>query len=488
MKEPEILNIRAQFDNVLKKHVHRLLDTMPEATTLPFDLATITSLILLVERENEIETFSDSPPDRYTENTLFEDLLETGLEIDDGSRAAVTKLSKAGFITVESNGAYVPRNSTAALVEMLDNMFPGMPGLNLVAYTLQTIDEIQSGRKDIDQALRQFDQTLQSRGISLSKQKSAATQPTQTVKEKKTSNKTVNDRKQAYLNRLSEIRSKISHERPNTSNVSSIGTAEQPKVITLFPRTASSATTVPDTPLDDELMHHKTEDIPPPSDSSDTGPDQRIANEISEPPEELVEESVDSETVIEDVVSPRQTEETDPTIQTEDEFFAGNTQITDSETEMLHHAFDVPESISNEEIIEEKVKKFQEDLAMLCPACKDRKINATTTEKGKTYYVCENEVCGFISWGKPYHFPCPFCQNPFLVEFNTPSGIAGLRCPKATCNYRQDHLGSPLLQFDASPPTGKMPQHVDKTTPGSPETPKKKRMKVIRKRLVRRKR
>ena len=259
MKESGTKTIRVQFDDVFKKHIYRLLDTMPEATTLPFDLATITSLILLVERENEIETFSDSPPGRYTEGTLFEDLVETGLEIDDVSRTAVMNLSKMGFITVESDGAYIPRHSTSALVKMVDNMFPGMPGLNLVAYTLQTIDETQSGRKDIDQAIRQFDHTLQSRGVSLSKQKSASIQPAQIAIEKKASNTTVNNRKRAYLNRSSEIRSKSSSELSDSANVSSIGTTEQPKVFTLFPKTAPSATTVADTPLDDELMHRETE-------------------------------------------------------------------------------------------------------------------------------------------------------------------------------------------------------------------------------------
>ena len=160
---------------------------------------------------------------------------------------------------------------------------------------------------------------------------------------------------------------------------------------------------------------------------------------------------IDSETAIEDTISPCQTDQTDQTIRTEEKIFAGDTQITDSETDetkILQHTLEVPESNSNEEIIEEKVRKFQEDLAMLCPVCKDGKINATTTEKGKTYYVCEIEACGFISWGKPYHFFCPFCQNPFLVEFSTPTNLTGLRCPKATCNYRQDHLGSPLRQSD----------------------------------------
>ena len=49
--------IRLRFEDVLRNNIRRLMDTMPEAASLPFDIVTITSLILLVERENEIQAF-----------------------------------------------------------------------------------------------------------------------------------------------------------------------------------------------------------------------------------------------------------------------------------------------------------------------------------------------------------------------------------------------------------------------------------------------
>ena len=144
-----------------------------------------------------------------------------------------------------------------------------------------------------------------------------------------------------------------------------------------------------------------------------------------------------------------------------------------------------------EEEIDEKVREFEERLAMSCPVCKEGNINESTTGKGKRYYVCQNEDCGLISWGKPYHFACPMCQNPFLIEFSTPRDTAGLKCPKATCNYRQDNLESPMNQAGPSPPPEvDEPEPVVAAEPqvSAPEPPKKKRKRVVRKRLVRKKR
>ena len=122
-------NMQSQFDEVLREHIRRLLKTFPGAASLPFDLATITSLNLLVERDNEIEAFPESPTDRYTEDTLIEALTETGLDVDDHSRSAVQNLAQMGFVTINDEGKFIPRESTSHLVGVLDYLFPGFSGL-----------------------------------------------------------------------------------------------------------------------------------------------------------------------------------------------------------------------------------------------------------------------------------------------------------------------------------------------------------------------
>ena len=146
---------------------------------------------------------------------------------------------------------------------------------------------------------------------------------------------------------------------------------------------------------------------------------------------------------------------------------------------------DEPSATAVEHSVDEQVQAFEELLAMSCPTCEAGKVRVATTEKGKMYYVCDSEDCNFITWGKPYHFSCLYCKNPFLVEFYTPKGVMGLKCPKATCNYRQDYIGSPLLQNQAADSNA---VHASQVTGNSPESPKKKKKKVVRKKFVRRKR
>ena len=76
MVEVESQTIRTKFDDVLKSHIRRLLDSMPEAASLPFDLATITCLILLVERQSEIASFGGSSEVGFSEKTLLEELAD----------------------------------------------------------------------------------------------------------------------------------------------------------------------------------------------------------------------------------------------------------------------------------------------------------------------------------------------------------------------------------------------------------------------------
>ena len=104
------------------------------------------------------------------------------------------------------------------------------------------------------------------------------------------------------------------------------------------------------------------------------------------------------------------------------------------------------------------------------------------TEMGKIYYKCSNGDCDFISWGKPYHFACPQCNNPFLVEKSKGMGKTILKCPRATCHYWQRHPSEAEGQ-----PTETAGQVSQKTT-NPAKTTRKPRRKVVRRRVVRKKR
>jgi len=506
MAEAESQTIRTQFDDVLKSHIRRLLDSMPEAASLPFDLATITCLILLVERQSEIASFGDSSVEGYSEKILLEELTDIGLPLGDASRTAVENLSRMGFVSVDPEGIFVPRDSTPKLVAVLDNMFPGMPGLNLVAYTIQTMDEAISGRKDINQAISQFDQTLRSRGVPLSEQKprSAAVQQAPAGQKKKTDPEAKN-RKQTYLKRLSEIRSKSNRGTADAVNISPFAPTGKPKVVSLFPsKSAPGSSGIEETASDkaDKDASDNTQPVTvapvPQTDETETDktPDSQEANDEPETAtHDDISKEEPTETIADDIRTADETMVHAPDL-SHDEASGDNSPIEKGPEEMYGEpitgnppadAVDDDERIAQESAISEKIEKFEETLAMSCPACRIGKVRAATTEKNKRYYVCENHECGFISWGKPYHYSCPICQNPFLIEYSGPDGVSGLRCPKATCHYRQHHLDNPNLP-SILPEADTAPEAACAAQPQSSSTPKKKRKKLVRKRYVRRKR
>jgi ssDNA-binding Zn-finger/Zn-ribbon topoisomerase 1 len=131
--------------------------------------------------------------------------------------------------------------------------------------------------------------------------------------------------------------------------------------------------------------------------------------------------------------------------------------------------------------IESQIAAFEEDLALQCPLCKQSKVQAEQTSMGKTFYRCLTENCNFISWGKPYHIPCPQCNNPFLVETSDKTGKTILKCPRSTCIYRQNLPWE--LKENNTERIKSVSHGTQKITPIS----KKPRKRVKKRRVVRRK-
>ena len=123
------------------------------------------------------------------------------------------------------------------------------------------------------------------------------------------------------------------------------------------------------------------------------------------------------------------------------------------------------EQTKNQDDIESRIADFERTLAMPCPLCSDGRVEEKTTDKGKVFYSCDQKDCRFVSWEKPYHFECQLCKNPYLIQFITPSGAPGLKCPRVSCTYSQDNLLAPV-------------QHMAATA--APTAPPKKKRKLVR--------
>ncbi|MBA4368274.1 MAG: DNA topoisomerase I [Desulfobacterium sp.] len=448
-KDLDLLKVKAVFDEILVKHIQRLLEIETLAASLSFNLSTISCLLLLVERENEIKNFSQSPPDRYTRETFLDDLSDIGLDIDDTLMVSFQGLAQHGYVEIDQNNRYNAQISAFALVSFLDNLFPGMKGMNLVGYILQMIAEVSSKRKDLNDAIQQFDKTLQLRGIPLSQQpikidekNSLTTQPRSKL-DQKAAKQLSDDLQKAYAQNIEKLRNKMSQSSSPQKEVKTTWSDRGLAVKEIFPKG----------PSEEEIQ-------------------ARIAAEIAikESESKAIFEAEKKAALEEAKRAAREAElkATEVAAQAaeirarEAELRAKEAEIAAREAEAsLRKNKEVSKDVieKNDSIgrtdIEEKIAAFQETIAISCPVCNTGKVLSNTTEKGQEYYSCSNTHCGFISWGKPYPFECPLCKNQFLIEINTEGGQNGLKCPRSTCSFRQNHLGPPKTDIYSSPPKKK---------------------------------
>lgn len=128
--------VRSLFDQTLGQHIERLLGAKYGIGALPMNLATISCLILLAERETEIDSLASNPSERYTYETLLKELAEISLDSYEDLEMAFQDMIQKGYIDVDNDGRFSARNPTISMVQLLDDAFPKMPGMNLIAYLL----------------------------------------------------------------------------------------------------------------------------------------------------------------------------------------------------------------------------------------------------------------------------------------------------------------------------------------------------------------
>ena len=420
------------FNEILGKQLERLMDTRYGIDELPLDIFSVSSLVLLATRETEIDTFPHLPPPRYTQTSLFEELLEINIDPGDKLSSCVESMGNKGYIEISDDGRIFSKKSTLSMAQLLDHIFPKMPGLNLVAYLGQMIDEVLAERKEIDEASQQLNQLLDMQGVSIN---AAVTTPLKTPK-----------KRHPYL-RLGDT------------------TAEK---ITKKARIIASKPT----DIFSQLEVKSLVSTPPPKKEAETVESGDIIEE-----QKAAQASVEADSVV--------TEETDKIPVAQDVDKETETSM-DTDSHPMAEEIEEPESITPEITpddefeppddmdIEAKIAEFEEKLGLTCPMCGVGEIRANETARGKSYYQCSNLECGFISWGKPFYIECPKCENNFLIEVADNSGKTMLRCPRSTCTHWQ--------KFPWDEPSEESMSEADLSTPI-----KKAKRRVKRRRVVRRK-
>jgi len=467
-----VSEVRAHFDEILVKHIARLIEIDSNSATLSFNLATITCLLLAVERDKEIANFPDMPPERYNRATFLKEIETVGLDIDDDLMVAFQALTQYGYVVIGSDDLYYSQISAFALVNFLDNLFPGMPGINLVAYVIQHIDEVVSGRVELYFAKEKFEQTLVTRGVALSEQTMKKDEKiiTQVAAKKGVadletgkSKQEIKELKKTFSKRLEKLRT-ISNKQPVTTSKETYA-QKVGKVKSIFSQQ--------DDPLPDDPAVKTEDDIKP-----DTELD-RIKEELRKREDELKRIEEEERKKQEGIkLKEQQEHEQEKERLRQEEIDTLKSEMAKKEAEKKAHQDEMKkmmeqlesqnktdditekESTTKEDDIERRISSLASEIPISCPLCTTGHVEKEITDQNKEYYECKNDACNFISWSKPYQHTCPLCSNNYLVEnlemiSGTP--VVGLKCPRAGCSYQQHHVNSPVQNTtsDSSKPKKK---------------------------------
>ncbi|MCK5100418.1 MAG: DNA topoisomerase I, partial [Desulfobacteraceae bacterium] len=447
--------VREELDTILANEITSFIDMGSDMIKVTYNLATISCIFTIVDREKEIQAFKDAPPERYTIASLLDELVDIGLARDENLRQSVDSVIRQGYATTDEKGQLRATLSSYTMVGFLDNMFPGMPGMNLIAFVLQMNDEVNSERKGLEEAKTAFPQTLKQRGVSVTKEK--AQQKAKEIATKKqdftVSKKLTAKLKKDSLNRLSKF---VKKKKTGGDSKGKL------KVRDVFDK-GPSAEDVDKKKLELEKAEQALKDAEEKAKAyADTEEQAREAKEALKDAEQKALELETRVKELKDVeIAALEAEKKEQELKErelemavkEAELKAMEQRLKDQEEERVRlelKAIEEKEKEAQKKVskddddIEARIAALQTDLAMPCPICGQGKVAENTTEKGKKYFSCDDEECRFVSWDKPYHFPCPLCKNSYLIEFDQATDEKGLKCPRASCSYEQKNLLDPV--------------------------------------------
>lgn len=484
-ENPTYRQVNAQFSRTVRMHLDRLLGSELVAANFQMDMAAIACLVLLAEREVQTEHAS-SHEGRFTHESLVKEISSLGFPTDGDLENTLEGLVRAGHVRIRKDGTIMAERPLLHASHLLDLVFPRMPGMNLVAYLVQTSEEVLSGRKDLTSGNRQLHQVLQMQGVPISRsldgpqhQTPAAPRPKPTAASKapdvpgRKKTRERSSKQQTILDRLrAAARSTGSRNPISGSRIISSGKhlkqAEEVKHSEEVPP-------IPQAFVSSEEPGKRDEDK---TEIPYKGVDITETSDLRLPETSVLAESQPYQ---EDI---RPTEETQPLSISGREPEEDGTGDPISR-ERVEEALTAPEGekgITADEHTERRVTGFEGDSTPACPLCGQGRIEPHETPTGKLFYKCSREGCYFISWGKPHNLPCPRCGNPFMVENREGSGRIFLKCPRATCGCKQN-----LPEQVGSVKDEQLRDGREKCLLGFSENPKPRR-KVVRKRVVRRKR
>eukprot|EP01156_Anaeramoeba_ignava_P017674 Anaeramoba_ignava/a89801_13.p1 GENE.a89801_13~~a89801_13.p1 ORF type:complete len:488 (-),score=1.44 a89801_13:536-1999(-) len=472
-------DVISQLDEILAREIIAFIDVDSNAALMSFNLASIACVTIVVEREREIKQYTESPPERYDVESFTQELVEIGLDRDAYLESAISSAMDGGYISQADDGQLRAEMPAFMMAGLLDSMFPGMQGLNLIAFVLQMHHEVISGRKTLELAKQSFASSLKTRGVSVTNDLAAlrasemvrGVQQAATVQSREISTRLKKDNVDR-LSKLIKSRKKRGGEYQEKVKITDVfDKGPTPEEIEARQREIREAeeTARREAELARQLAE-KDEKIKAAEAAAKGLTDQLKALEQKEAALEAARQEAlaarqkaaeleQKETLM------RQKEEQLKAL--EEQIRLKEEQARQAEQLEQHEQGREPavQAPGDDDDIESRIAAFEMELAMPCPLCGNGRIEEKTTEKGKAFFSCSQKDCRFVSWDKPYHFECPLCKNPYLTENDTPSGGRGLKCPRAACSYTQDNLMDPRQNMAAA---------------AEAAAPKKKKKRIVR--------
>ncbi len=457
MTETDPARVRDQLDEILAREITAFIEIDSDIARLDYNLATIACIHVTVEREREIKAYPDMPPERYTIESLKDELADIGLERDENLDGAIDSVIKRGYVTADDTGRLKAEVSAYTMVGFLDNMFPGMQGMNLIAFVLQMNDEVLTARKTIGEAKTVFSQTLKSRGVRVTREKAEQKASEIARGQVDTASREVARKlKKDNLSRLSRLVKKKRHEkdqdvsdRVKVRDVFDKGPSED-EIAEKKKALAASEQAVKEAKQRAKELDQREEQVreaeAAAKEAEKRGKELDRREKELEAAQQALREAEERERAL------RDREEQMAAREAELKEMAERLQQQETQQDRLEKEVSNKEetaekssAVHADDDIEARIASLETDLEMACPLCTSGSIKEAETEKGKTYYTCDNPDCRFISWAMPYHFQCPVCRNPYLIEFDTRNGETGLKCPRAACSFKQNSLGDPAV-------------------------------------------
>ena len=497
------LTLRECFDQVLERHMERLIGARCGIGGLPFNLVNISCIILLTEQmTEEMDTFS-SAAERYTKTTLLGELAEMGITVDDDPESLLDDLIRKDYVEVDQEGVVSAKKPATSTERLLEQVFPNMPGMSLLASLAQTMDEARGGSKDLESSVRRFDQILKMQGLPLKIEKPlAGSDPKdsplslrQNVERNIPEPHVRSPMPTTPVRRakLSDIYVLRPEQRVPSPTLLTAETVQQPcEEESRWRQDPEDSTGISGIPSEEPLLR---------DDATAWGQEVTIEGQDElEEPELPVEATTDirlaAETPTESTPDPISSleslndglplqdlqEETSPLTVSPN---VGDEEVQEAEKASSEGQNDFPspepDTPPEDDEIEKRIAEFEGKLALQCPICKTGLVREEKTSAGKVYYKCVNTNCNFISWGRPFHIVCPRCENPFLVEVTKRDGSLFLKCPRATCAHWQAHpLGTNESPGEERPSTSPMKDQLG-------NGPRRVKKRVVKRRVVRRK-